>query len=203
MLTQSLGEHPRQLVFLPQRVHLFPFRTQKLSSAEAKILAWRRAGKIAQRQLKQLILKDRLFPYSSLAQSVADSLRIKPQELWRNPPKPHPNICTIPTYSSLAQSVEHLTVNQGVTGSSPVGGAKTESLGRSPGLSVLTLPPGPEAVKLSLHRQQPSAGGRLTADLPVPAQPECGLSARKARLPFWRRAATTKVLFRVSLVRVQ
>ena len=26
-------------------------------------------------------------------------------------------------YSSLAQSVEHLTVNQGVTGSSPVGGA--------------------------------------------------------------------------------
>ena len=27
------------------------------------------------------------------------------------------------TYSSLAQSVEHLTVNQGVTGSSPVGGA--------------------------------------------------------------------------------
>ena len=28
-------------------------------------------------------------------------------------------------YSSLAQSVEHLTVNQGVTGSSPVGGANT------------------------------------------------------------------------------
>ena len=26
-------------------------------------------------------------------------------------------------HSSLAQSVEHLTVNQGVTGSSPVGGA--------------------------------------------------------------------------------
>ena len=27
-------------------------------------------------------------------------------------------------HSSLAQSVEHLTVNQGVTGSSPVGGAR-------------------------------------------------------------------------------
>ena len=27
-------------------------------------------------------------------------------------------------YSSLAQSVEHLTVNQGVVGSSPTGGAK-------------------------------------------------------------------------------
>ena len=31
------------------------------------------------------------------------------------------------THSSLAQSVEHLTVNQGVTGSSPVGGAKTKT----------------------------------------------------------------------------
>ena len=29
-------------------------------------------------------------------------------------------------YSSLAQSVEHLTVNQGVVGSSPTGGAKKE-----------------------------------------------------------------------------
>ena len=31
-------------------------------------------------------------------------------------------------YSSLAQSVEHLTVNQGVTGSSPVGGARKKHL---------------------------------------------------------------------------
>ena len=31
-------------------------------------------------------------------------------------------------YSSIAQSVEHLTVNQGVTGSSPVGGAKPKAL---------------------------------------------------------------------------
>ena len=28
-------------------------------------------------------------------------------------------------YSSLAQSVEHLTVNQGVVGSSPTGGARS------------------------------------------------------------------------------
>ena len=32
-------------------------------------------------------------------------------------------LCTL--YSSIAQSVEHLTVNQGVTGSSPVGGVKS------------------------------------------------------------------------------
>ena len=72
-----------------QRVHLFPFRTQKLSSAMVKILVWRRTGKITQCQ--HLTAKS-----SDLAVSL---------------------------YSSLAQSVEHLTVNQGVTGSSPVGGA--------------------------------------------------------------------------------
>ena len=46
----STSRTTRELVFLAQRVHLFPFRTQKLSSAEATILAWRRAGKIAQCQ---------------------------------------------------------------------------------------------------------------------------------------------------------
>ena len=35
-----------KLVILTQRVHPFPFRTRKLSSAEPKILAWRRAGTI-------------------------------------------------------------------------------------------------------------------------------------------------------------
>ena len=37
-------------MFLSHRVHLYPFRTQKLSCAEPKILAWRRAGKIGQCQ---------------------------------------------------------------------------------------------------------------------------------------------------------
>ena len=38
-------------------------------------------------------------------------------------PSVFPLYITSTSYSSLAQSVEHLTVNQGVTGSSPVGGA--------------------------------------------------------------------------------
>ena len=42
----SIAKEPKSVI-LAQRVHLFPFRTQKLSSAEATILAWRRAGKIA------------------------------------------------------------------------------------------------------------------------------------------------------------
>ena len=39
-----------KLVRLTQRVHLFPFRTQKLSSVVPKILGWRRPGKIGIRQ---------------------------------------------------------------------------------------------------------------------------------------------------------
>ena len=42
-----------QLVFLTVRVHLFPFRTQKLSSPVPKILVWRRTGKIGQCQHKK------------------------------------------------------------------------------------------------------------------------------------------------------
>ena len=37
----------------------------------------------------------------------------------------HPNGC-FALYSSIAQSVERMTVNHDVTGSSPVGGARTE-----------------------------------------------------------------------------
>ena len=48
---------------------------------------------------------------------------------WKNRSSPTFLLCLfflliIFQYSSIAQSVEHLTVNQGVTGSSPVGGAK-------------------------------------------------------------------------------
>ena len=42
-------------------------------------------------------------------------------------PSVFPLYITSTSYSSLAQSVEHLTVNQGVTGSSPVGGANNTS----------------------------------------------------------------------------
>ena len=50
-----------QLVFLTVRVHLFPFRTQKLSSPVPKILVWRRTGKIGQCQHKKSHLKGWLF----------------------------------------------------------------------------------------------------------------------------------------------
>ena len=84
-------------MILTQRVHPFPFRTRKLSSAVPKILIWRRIGKIGHcRHIIRETLK--CFPCNRLTQ-----------------------------YSSLAQSVEHLTVNQVVAGSSPAGGAKKET----------------------------------------------------------------------------
>ena len=109
MLTLIAPRITGQLVFLPQRVHLFPFRTQKLSSAEATILAWRRAGKIAQCQHYPI----QLTRVCRLAVLVFIPHRPQPIE---------------ELYSSLAQSVEHLTVNQGVVGSSPTGGAKKKAL---------------------------------------------------------------------------
>ena len=64
-------------------------------------------------------------------------------------------------YSSLAQSVEHLTVNQGVVGSSPTGGAKTEKVTQSVAFFVLIFSIEFEQRLLILNRQQPE--GRLTA----------------------------------------
>ena len=40
---------------MTQRFHLFPFRTQKLSSVVPKILGWRRPGKIGRRRLFSLL----------------------------------------------------------------------------------------------------------------------------------------------------
>ena len=52
-----------QLVFLTVRVHLFPFRTQKLSSPVPKILVWRRTGKIGQCQHSASELSEALIFY--------------------------------------------------------------------------------------------------------------------------------------------
>ena len=76
------------------RIHLFPFRTQKLSSLVPTILGGKLPGKIGRCRL---------------------------------------------IYSSLAQSVERVTVNHDVVGSSPTGGATRRGLERirAPGLFFL------------------------------------------------------------------
>ena len=116
---------------ISQRVHLFPFRTQKLSSAEATILVWRRTGKIAHRQHRtaKLNLRFSCFPlYISLLSNRAVEKSVllnacigRPRSLYRFDISNH-------LYSSLAQSVEHMTVNHGVVGSSPTGGARKKGI---------------------------------------------------------------------------
>ena len=90
-------------VLMAMRIHLYPCRTQKLSSAEPKILAWRRAGTIGHcRHLARatvLAAKGNMGMHSDTP------------------------LVSLYFYSSLAQSVERVTVNHDVAGSSPAGGA--------------------------------------------------------------------------------
>ena len=59
------------LVLMTMRIHLFPSRTQKLSSSVSKILGWRRPGKIERcRYQTQETRLSGFLSYCSLAQSV-------------------------------------------------------------------------------------------------------------------------------------
>ena len=107
-------------VFLTRRVHPFPFRTRKLSSAVPKILAWRRAGKIG--QCRHTTAKpNTCFAVSHIyiqGVSMVEWIKLDGSEHTYD----RLNTLTSP-YSSLAQSVERMTVNHDVAGSSPAGGA--------------------------------------------------------------------------------
>ena len=83
------------------RTHLFPYRTQKLSSIASMVLGGWPPGRV-------------------------ERCRIISFHLYL-------------IYSSIAQLAEHLTVNQRVTGSSPVGRAKNEDIVRYPYFLFLVL----------------------------------------------------------------
>ena len=122
-----------------QRVHLYPFRTQKLSSAMLKILVWRRTGKIGKRG-----------------------------------------------HSSLAQSVEHLTVNQVVAGSSPAGGANRKNRHAVACLFFLfTFLVGSEPSRRHDSQCLPFAAMKSR---------RCGRRDRKVNLPFGRSSRRTNVM---------
>ena len=62
---------PEEPVLMTMRIHLFPSRTQKLSSWVPKILGWRRPGKIERcRYQTQETRLSGFLSYCSLAQSV-------------------------------------------------------------------------------------------------------------------------------------
>ena len=60
----------KKLVLQTQRVHLFPFRTQKLSSAVVKILGWKRPGKIAQCQHSERAERSALYTANQVYETL-------------------------------------------------------------------------------------------------------------------------------------
>ena len=82
-----------------RRVHPFPFRTRKLSSAEPKILYRRRYGKIGRCR-------------HSLEAVQKDCLKRESREMG--------------TYGGVAQLGEHLPCKQGVMGSNPIISTKVD-----------------------------------------------------------------------------
>ena len=87
-------------VTMTVRFHLFPFRTQKLSSLVPKIVRWKRRVKIGSRRLLYgpLVKRLRQRPLTPLT-----SVRFRYGS----------------SYAPLAQLVEQLTLNQWAQGSSP------------------------------------------------------------------------------------
>ena len=101
-----LGQSDRS-VSMTVRFHLFPFRTQKLSSLVPKIVGWRRPVKIGRCRLLFLI-----WPVGQAVKTAASHAV---------------NVGSIPArvtkYCPLAQPVEHRTVNPSVVSSSLTGAA--------------------------------------------------------------------------------
>ena len=58
LLRREADEGQEWPVSMTVRSHLFPFRTQKLSSLVPKIVRWKRRVKIGSRRLEQKVLRD-------------------------------------------------------------------------------------------------------------------------------------------------
>ena len=103
-------------VSMTVRFHLFPFRTQKLSSLVPTIVGWKRPVKIGRCRLLFSICWDRLPGASAFGRRIL-------------------------IYAPLAQLVEQLTLNQWVLGSSPRWRTK-DSLAQCAGLFFCCCIPG-------------------------------------------------------------
>ena len=121
---ESLKVH-QQSVLITHRVHPSPFRTRKLSYAVPKILDGKLSGKIGRGQHKRgsgdNTGPSHIFLLSSVGRA---NISLCTHELMWETHKFGTDFCAVPPHSSLAQSVERVTVNHDVVGSSPTGGAK-------------------------------------------------------------------------------
>ena len=81
-----LGQSDRS-VSMTVRFHLFPFRTQKLSSLVPKIVRWKRRVKIGSRRLEQKTLQKKfwgVFLLQSASEDVSGAFLLLPEETAGN-----------------------------------------------------------------------------------------------------------------------
>ena len=96
----------KQLVLMAVRTHLYPYRTQKLSSPASKILGWRRPGKIERCQHKRKRTGETVrFVYSSLARAQIKLRLLSEEHTSKSPYKSSfLTVCTGTALSSQAVS---------------------------------------------------------------------------------------------------
>ena len=106
-----MERHPKPVPMTP-RIHLFPYRTQKLSLVVPKILGWRRPGKIG---------RCRLFSLITARWSSGQDGGLSRRKREFDSPTGHQKKGrrNRGPYAPLAQLVEQLTLNQRAQGSSP------------------------------------------------------------------------------------
>ena len=128
-----MERHPKPVPMTP-RIHLFPYRTQKLSLVVPKILGWRRPGKIG---------RCRLFSLITARWSSGQDGGLSRRKREFDSPTGHQKKGrkNRGPYAPLAQLVEQLTLNQRAQGSSPWRCTKQKSQSKRTGFFVWrTLP---------------------------------------------------------------
>ena len=136
-----VNSHHTELVLIAVRVHLFPSRTQKLSSSAPTILAGRLAGKIGNANTRRQV-KTWRFPFEKSPESGKKGLQnrivhdiiprvstIRRTDIGMSPSGKAPDfdsgissvqIRPSQPYDPLAQQAEQLPFKQWVRGSNPV-----------------------------------------------------------------------------------
>ena len=116
-------------------IHLFPYRTQKLSPSASMVLGWQRPGRVERRQIQSLAFFVRLF-YTNAGWSSLEARRAHNPEVIGSNPVP----ATI--FRPYGQAVKTSPFHGGNPGSNPGRVTKPyliwafSSVGRAPALQA-------------------------------------------------------------------
>ena len=124
-LAQSVGDREKQLsvVFRREIAKIRSFEAEQAQAHKTTIFSGVSMKNALGRQSK-VINTDQKFVIFLLSSVGSGSDTLYTNELWGDTNKKDTDLRSESSYSSLAQSVERMTVNHDVAGSSPAGGAK-------------------------------------------------------------------------------